>query len=80
MSGAGAAAEEARAAAGEPASAPPGEPGAGRAAPAGPSGAQLAGYAVSRYPDVPDVYRRLGDLVTQPIRPLRRDVMEGYLD
>ena len=55
--------------------------GAGRPArpPAGPSGAQLAGYAISRYPDVPDVYRRLGDLVAQPLRPLRRDVMDGVL-
>ena len=49
------------------------------APPAGPSGAQLAGYAISRYPDVPDVYRRLGDLVSRPIRPIRRDVMDGYL-
>ena len=65
-------AEEARAAAAEPA--PPAAP-----APAGPSGAQLAGYAISRYPDVPDVYRRLTDLVTQPIRPVRRDAMAGYL-
>ncbi len=74
--------QEARAAAGEPAP----EPARRRAGPAGrgagesgPSGAQLAGYAISRYPDVPDVYRRLTDLVTQPIRPVRRDVMDGYL-
>ncbi len=71
-------AEEARAAAGEPA--PAAAPsGAGSPPAAGPSGAQLAGYAISRYPDVPDVYRRLSDLVTQPLRPLRRDVMDRYL-
>ena len=74
------AAEEARAAAGEPA--PEQAAGAGEAGPppaAGPSGAQLAGYAISRYPDVPDIYRRLSDLVSQPIRPVRRDAMDGYL-
>jgi glutamate-1-semialdehyde 2,1-aminomutase len=75
--------EETRAAAGEPApagasagaSAPAGAP----APPAEASGAQLAGYAVSRYPDVPAVYERLDALVEQPIRPLRRDVMDGVL-
>jgi hypothetical protein len=25
-------------------------------------------------------YRPLSDLVAQPLRPLRRDVMEGYLE
>ncbi len=72
-------ADKAPAAAGEPAPAADAGgaiPGAGEPAP---SGAQLAGYAISRYPDVPDVYRRLTDLVTQPIRPVRRDVMDGYL-
>ena len=82
------AAEEAQAAAGEPAPAPPAGAGPAGAAPpagpgpapsAGPSGAQLAGYAISRYPDVPDVYRLLTDLVSHPIRPVRRDVMDGYL-
>ena len=75
------AAEEARAAAGEPAPEPAAGAGPALAAVSGssPSGAQLAGYAISRYPDVPDVYRRLGDLVSQPIRPIRRDVMDGYL-
>ncbi len=70
--------EEARAAAGEPAPEP-----AVRRPPivrrVRPPGAQLAGYAISRYPDVPDVYRRLSDLVSQPIRPVRRDAMDGYL-
>jgi glutamate-1-semialdehyde 2,1-aminomutase len=76
------AAEQARAAAGEPASGAP-EPealAAGEAPPAGPSGAQLAGYAISRYPDVAAVYERLDALVEQPLRPLRRDVMDGVLD
>jgi glutamate-1-semialdehyde 2,1-aminomutase len=74
------AADEARAAAGERAPSADGEPlPAGRVPPAGPSGAQLAGYAISRYPDVPDVYRRLDGLVSQPLRPIRRDVMDGYL-
>ena len=74
----GKATEEARAAAGEPASELPS--GAGPSSgESGPSGAQLAGYAISRYPDVPDIYRRLSDLVSQPIRPVRRDAMDGYL-
>jgi len=72
--------EESRTAAGEPGAAPS----AGAAPPvaaasAGPSGAQLAGYAIGRYPDVPAVYERLDALVGQPLRPLRRDVMDGVL-
>ena len=71
--------EEARAAEAEvPARAAAGAP-AGPGRTAGPSGAQLAGYAISRYPDVPAVYERLGALVAQPLRPLRRDVMDGVL-
>jgi|GEM_PF-9314 len=73
------AAEEARAAAGEPAPTAAAGPGAGPAGAPGPSGAQLAGYAISRYPDVPDVYRRLADLVAAPLRPIRREIMDGYL-
>ncbi len=49
-------------------------------APSGPSGAQLAGYAISAYPDVEAVSRRLLALVSQPLRPIRRDAMAGYLD
>jgi hypothetical protein len=76
----GRAAEAARAgeepaAAGPRAKRPPGGTGE-----AGPSGAQLAGFAISRYPDVPEVYRRLSDLVSQPLRPIRRDVMDGCLE
>ena len=52
---------------------------AGEAPPAGPFGAQLAGYAISRYPDVADVYRRLDALVSQPLRPLHRPVMDEVL-
>jgi hypothetical protein len=72
---------EARATAGEPApaSASAVAAPAGAASPAGPSGAQLAGYSVSRYPDVADVYRRLDALVSQPLRPIRRPVMDDVL-
>jgi len=45
-----------------------------------PSGAQLAGYAISAYPDVEDVSRRLQALVSQRLRPIKRDAMAGYLD
>ena len=64
-----------RAAAGGPAT----EAAAVPSVPGGASGAQLAGYAISRYPDVPDVYRRLNDLVSRPLRPIRRDAMDIYL-
>ena len=36
-------------------------------------------YAISQYPDVDDIYRRLDALVRQPMRPLRRDKMQEYL-
>ena len=36
-------------------------------------------YAISQYPDVKDVYRRLNALVAQPMRPIRRPKMEEYL-
>ena len=70
-----AAGEAARAAAGGPAT----DAAAASSGPSGASGAQLAGYAISRYPDVSEVYRRLGDLVSRPLRPIRRDAMDGYL-
>lgn len=38
------------------------------------------GWAISTYPDVDDVYRRLDALLAQPLRPLRREAMLGYLD
>jgi len=39
----------------------------------------LSSYAISQYPDVADVYRRLNALVAQPMRPVRRDRMAEYL-
>ncbi len=37
-------------------------------------------YAISEYPDVEDVSRRLEALISQPMRPVRRDRMQEYLD
>ena len=37
-------------------------------------------YAISEYPDVNDVYRRLNALVAQPMRPVKREKMKEYLD
>ncbi|HEX7540610.1 MAG TPA: aminotransferase class III-fold pyridoxal phosphate-dependent enzyme [Anaerolineales bacterium] len=36
-------------------------------------------YAISQYPDVEEVYRRLDALVRQPMRPIRRGKMLEYL-
>ena len=36
-------------------------------------------YAISEYPDVEDIYRRLNALIAQPMRPVRRDRMQEYL-
>ncbi len=36
-------------------------------------------YAISTYPDVDEVYRRLNALTSQPLRPVRREVMRDYL-
>lgn len=36
-------------------------------------------YAISQYPDVDEVYRRLYALIAQPIRPVRREKMDEYL-
>lgn len=36
-------------------------------------------YAISQYPDVEDVYRRLNALVAQPMRPIQRERMDEYL-
>ena len=38
------------------------------------------GYAISEYPDVDAIYARLTLLTKQPLRPVRRDVMKGYLE
>jgi glutamate-1-semialdehyde 2,1-aminomutase len=37
-------------------------------------------YAVSEYPDTVKVYARLNNLLKQPIRPVRRERMQVYLD
>ncbi|MCX5993198.1 MAG: aminotransferase class III-fold pyridoxal phosphate-dependent enzyme, partial [Chloroflexi bacterium] len=37
-------------------------------------------YAISQYPDVEDIYRRLDALVRQPMRRVRLDKMKEYLD
>jgi len=37
-------------------------------------------YAISEYPDVDDVYHRLDALLAQPMRPIRRDKMQEYLN
>ncbi|HEY5269476.1 MAG TPA: aminotransferase class III-fold pyridoxal phosphate-dependent enzyme [Anaerolineales bacterium] len=37
-------------------------------------------YAISEYPDVDDVYRRLNALIAGPMRPVRRDKMQEYLN
>jgi glutamate-1-semialdehyde 2,1-aminomutase len=36
-------------------------------------------YALSQYPDVDDVYQRLNGLISQPLRPVRRDKMQEFL-
>lgn len=37
-------------------------------------------YAISSYLDVDDVYRRLNALISQPMRPVKRERMQEYLD
>jgi glutamate-1-semialdehyde-2,1-aminomutase len=37
-------------------------------------------YAISEYPDVDTIYARLKTLTSQPLRPVRREVMAGYLE
>jgi glutamate-1-semialdehyde 2,1-aminomutase len=36
-------------------------------------------YAISKYHDTDQVYARLNALISQPIRPVRREVMQAYL-
>jgi glutamate-1-semialdehyde 2,1-aminomutase len=38
------------------------------------------GYAISQYPDVDEIYRRLDALVRQPMRRVKPDKMNEYLD
>ena len=42
--------------------------------------AATLGYAITTYPDVPDVYRRLDALVDQPVRAPRHDAMLEVLE
>jgi len=37
-------------------------------------------YAISEYLNVDEVYARLDKLISQPIRPVRREKMQAYLD
>ncbi len=37
-------------------------------------------YAISEYPDVEQIYRKLDALVAQPLRPIQREKMAEYLD
>ncbi len=37
-------------------------------------------YAISKYPDVVDVYNRLETLISQPLRPIRREKMQDVLN
>jgi glutamate-1-semialdehyde 2,1-aminomutase len=36
-------------------------------------------YAISEYPDVKEIYRKLNALVAQPMRPVKREAMQNYL-
>jgi glutamate-1-semialdehyde aminotransferase len=37
-------------------------------------------YAISEYPDVEDVYRKLNALISQPLRPVKPEAMQQYLN
>jgi glutamate-1-semialdehyde 2,1-aminomutase len=52
---------------------------AGTATTAPPDGAGARAYAISEYPDVPGVMRRLAALVGQPVRGVRHDAMLDVL-
>ena len=41
---------------------------------------QADGFAISQYPDVPAVLADLDALIAQPIRRLRRDALQRFLD
>jgi len=36
-------------------------------------------YAISEYPDVDEVYKKLNQLIRQPMRPVKREKMQEYL-
>ena len=38
------------------------------------------GFSISDYHDVKEVYRKLDKLINQPIRPVRRDKMQAYIE
>ena len=38
------------------------------------------GFSISRYHDVEEIYRSIGMLVGQPVRPIRREEMEKYIE
>ncbi len=44
-----------------------------------PAPRSATGFGITTYPDAAAVYRQLGALVAQPIRPLRRSAMDRYL-
>ncbi len=58
---------------------PPAVVTAGTAATAPPDGAGARAYAISEYPDVPGIMRRLAALVDQPVRGIRHDAMLDVL-
>ncbi len=37
-------------------------------------------YSVSEYPNVDEVYAKLNALISQPVRPVRREKMQEYLN
>ncbi len=41
---------------------------------------ETGAYAISKYPDVVDVYNRLEALISQPLRPIRREKMQDVLN
>jgi glutamate-1-semialdehyde-2,1-aminomutase len=56
-----------------------GAPALKQAGPAGRSTPAPTGYAITAWHDTDDIYRRLGELIKQPMRPIRRDHMTGVL-
>ncbi len=38
------------------------------------------GYAISQYPDVDEIYKRLNALIAQPLRPIKREKMQEFLN
>ena len=41
---------------------------------------ETGAYAISKYPDVVDIYNRLEALISQPLRPIRREKMQDVLN